>query len=688
MTAAASGPAGRALHATRPTEVELFSIAGHDGHLREVNDAFARLLGLSAAEISGASLLELVHPDDIGPVVASLAGLESGVAEVLLETRFLQHDTGSWVHLQWVARPVTGTDLWWAAGRDTSKFHQLLAARSDLQARLELVIDQSSAAMWELDLTSGAFTWEPQAAAVFGVTVATLPTDADALAALVHPADAGALTVGLGKLPVTGRMEVELRVGAADQPRHLSLRGKVLDRDRRGRPQRAVGLVFDITTEKAMQDQLLRMVMTDALTGVPNRRSFDQTLRTEQRRCARAAEPWSVVMIDIDNFKQFNDTHGHLVGDDVLCGTARALSGSLNRAGDVLARFGGEEFAVVLPGTDSAGALTVANRLLQAIRGVHIRQAPGWPLTVSIGTATWTPDTPTMRARDVLQHADEALYAAKSAGKDRAVAYEQSLAARALFEQAISDGLRRGEFELYYQPILNLRTNAVTGFEALIRWNRPGHGLVPPDSFIPAAETATSDLICDLGRWVLTHATAQLAAWTASGLDPDGQWRMAVNISGRHVCNPAILTDVTYALETSGIEATRLELELTETAAVDDVLAGTHLGAVRALGVTVALDDFGTGHTSVGQLPKLAVDTLKIDRSFIASTDPRQRDLIQLMIGAARAFHLHVIAEGVEDAQTLQGLRNLGCDSAQGYLIARPMPADDVSQWLAGRHTR
>lgn len=412
---------GAELAATRATEVELFSLAGNDGHLREVNAAFARLLGYAPSEVNGRSLLELVHPEDLSQIVAGLTALQAGAAEVLMENRFTQQD-GQSVYLQWVARPLPGTDLWWAAGRNTTEFHRLLAQRLDLQARLDLAVGQATVAMWDLDVPQGRFTWEQQAIEVLGVPAASLPTTPAELAASVHPDDAQSLLTALRQLVDVGVTQVAVRVGQDAELRHLSLRGKILERDRRGRPVRAVGLVLDVTTEKAMEEQLLRMVMSDALTGVPNRRAFDQALRTEWRRSSRSLDPLSVIMVDIDNFKGFNDTFGHLVGDEALCAVSRALTRALHRAGDVVARFGGEEFAVVLPGVAEHDALDVAERLVAAVRAVTVRQAPHWPLSISAGTASWHPDGGKLRSTDLLTRADEALYAAKAAGKDRAVA--------------------------------------------------------------------------------------------------------------------------------------------------------------------------------------------------------------------------------------------------------------------------
>ena len=410
------------ISALRVTEVELFSLAGHDGYLRETNAAFARLLGLEPAAVNGRSLLELVHPDDISGVVAALSALEGGADEVQVESRFTQSD-GGWFYLQWVARPIPGTDLWWATGRDTTTFHRLLAERSNLQTRLDLVIGQATAAMWDLDIGSGRLTWEAQAAEVLGVAVHSVPATVAELASVVEPTDRAGLQTAFADIVAAGAVEVAVRVNADGGLRHLSLRGKVLDRDRRGRPSRAVGLVLDITTEKAMEEQMLRMIMSDPLTGVPNRRAFDQTLRSHWRQCVREGTPISVLMIDIDNFKSFNDTFGHLVGDEVLCAVARALSNAVRQERDTLARFGGEEFAVVLPDTGRDFALLMANRLVEAVRAVTVRQAADWPLSVSIGTAGWHPGEEKIKPADALAHADQALYTAKRTGKNRAVAH-------------------------------------------------------------------------------------------------------------------------------------------------------------------------------------------------------------------------------------------------------------------------
>ncbi len=410
---------------TPDTEVELFSLAGRDGYLRQVNDAFARLLGRTAAEVSRLSLLELVHPEDILQTVEGIAALERGDAEVLFENRFLQPD-GTTVWLQWVARPVKGGEEWWATGRDVSEFRRLLAAAVDHVARLDVAVGGSSAGCWQLDARSGLLSVDDPFLALVSLPPTSTGSPAEMaiadVGAAVQERDREQLVAALELLRTarspTSAIQLTIRVGVEPSVRHLSLRGKTVERDRRGRPVRAVGVLLDVTAEKAMEEHLMRLVMSDPLTGLANRRSFDQTLRTELRRTERAGRPLSLLMVDIDHFKRFNDTYGHLVGDDVLCLVARALSGAVVRPGDLVSRFGGEEFAVILPDTDADAAAMVAVRALVAVRSVHLRQAPAASIAVSIGAAT---SGAGLTPAALLARADGALYQAKEQGRDRCV---------------------------------------------------------------------------------------------------------------------------------------------------------------------------------------------------------------------------------------------------------------------------
>lgn len=402
-------------------EAEIFSFSS-DGIIWDVTAPFGHLLGISERELEGRALLTLVHPLDTPAVAAALSALHDGASEVALDTRFVAHDERI-VNAHWDVWPLPGGDRWRASGRDTTEFHRLRAHNEELQALLDLVVGHGSASMWELFVRRGQLTWDAQAAHILRVGATAVPQTFEELAALVRDEDSPSLLEAALQLEREGEFLSEVRIGAGDETRYLSLRGRIVEWDHRDRPTRAVGLALDVTAEKAFEQQLLTKAMSDALTGVPNRRAFEEGLESEARRCRREEEPLSVVMVDIDDFKDFNDRFGHLVGDTALTAVARSLQVNTQRAGDLLARYGGEEFALVLPNTDSRGALVLAERLVRAVRGIEITEAPDWRLRVSVGVATWQPGTEDLDRVALLDRADQAMYAAKSAGKDRALAF-------------------------------------------------------------------------------------------------------------------------------------------------------------------------------------------------------------------------------------------------------------------------
>jgi predicted signal transduction protein with EAL and GGDEF domain len=344
------------------------------------------------------------------------------------------------------------------------------------------------------------------------------------------------------------------------------------------------------------------------------------------------------------------------------------------RAGDTVARLGGDEFVILLEDVgDGSAPVALAERLVREL--AEPVELAGRELRVgaSIGVATCTDGG--VEAERLLGEADAAAYRAKNAGRGRVSVFDDSLraelASRYELDAAISAGLDNGEFELYYQPIVDLPGGRPYGAEALIRWHRPGHGLVPPDEFIPAAEL--SRRINDIGRWTLVEALTQLARWD---LEADGHpLTVAVNISGRHLASNELIPDVRHALAEADIPAERLTVEVTETFLVSDPAAMQNLVTLRDMGVRVALDDFGTGFTSVRQLRYLPIDCIKIDRSFVVSTDPAERELVQLMANAAQAFGVDVVAEGIEGPEHLTVPIEAGIIGAQGYYFSRPVPA-------------
>ncbi|MBT0768392.1 EAL domain-containing protein [Kineosporia sp. J2-2] len=428
----------------------------------------------------------------------------------------------------------------------------------------------------------------------------------------------------------------------------------------------------------AYRDDLAHQAAHDSLTDLPNRAYLMEQLAALMHRSRRSGSEVALLFVDLDFFKRVNDQLGHAAGDEVLRVTAERMK-SVLRAGDVIGRQGGDEFVVLIdPVPSPAELMDIAERLVTAVSVPIMTGAGKASVGASVGIAL---------ARDgetdpekLLQDADLAAYRAKSNGRGRAEIFDAALRteleARAKLEADIRAGLATDEFELHYQPVMSVATGELRSYEALIRWRHPEHGMIPPNDFIPAAEESL--LICEIGRWVLDHATRQLAEWTRQDPHGHGHVTMAVNISARHLASTSLVDEVRHALEHSGLDAARLVLEITETVLLDEPTADAHLRDLRNLGVTVSLDDFGTGYTSIGQLQKLQVDTLKIDQSFLRSDDPATQALVQLMITAAHAFNLDVVAEGVETQEQLDRLATIGCELAQGYYLGRPQPAADT----------
>jgi diguanylate cyclase (GGDEF)-like protein len=440
--------------------------------------------------------------------------------------------------------------------------------------------------------------------------------------------------------------------------------------------------IKEITTTASQRDQLQgdlsHQAAHDSLTGLANRANVLELIAGALHRGQRAGTTSGLLFIDLDHFKVVNDTHGHQGGDEVLRVCADRMRASV-RDGDTVGRLGGDEFVVLMEGLQAElDAVDLADRVLAALREpialggrvVSVNASAGISFSLDAGTDV---------AR-LLHEADVANYRAKSAGRGRSQVFSDALrrelAEQSELEAALVRALEQGEFELYYQPVVALETGVIDGYEALIRWHRPGHEVQPPDSFIPIAEK--SDLICAIDRWVLREATRQLATWTEREPTRYADLTVAVNISGRHLAEAGIVTDVREALAASGLPAHRLALEITETVLVDVPTAIAHLEMLRRDGVSISIDDFGTGYTSIGQLHRLPVDTLKIDRQFVTSTAPGAAELLSLMINAAHSSGLLVVAEGVEEATQLAVLRDLPVASVQGYLFARPRSAREM----------
>ena len=449
------------------------------------------------------------------------------------------------------------------------------------------------------------------------------------------------------------------------------------------RPQEQLAIIRDITERTKAQRSLERLALHDSLTDLPNRALFADRLARTISAAKRASDSFTLLYLDVDRFKEVNDGYGHDVGDALLRALAQRLAAPLSSA-DTLARFGGDEFAVLLPRTGDVGAASlVADLLRSALRTPFEIDGRTMFVEASFGAVAYPADGDD--AETLLRRADIAMYHAKRTGKGIA-AYALEVDPQSDKRVALMSDLRhateRGQLELYYQPQIRLVDRRAMSVEALMRWRHPDRGMVPPSDFIPLAEE--SGFITELSLWVLREAPRQIASLRRRGLEP----RVALNLSTRDLHHPRLVETIARELRECGLDARALTVEVTETAAMSDAQRSLETVARLAdLGVRVSIDDFGTGYSSLGHLRRLPVRELKIDRTFVNDmlTNPSSDAIVSSTIILGHSLGLTVVAEGVEDEVTLEALTKRGCDVAQGYHIARPMPFAELGDWL-GAH--
>ena len=455
-------------------------------------------------------------------------------------------------------------------------------------------------------------------------------------------------------------------------------------RNAQGELAHYVALFSDITAQKAQQRQLEHIAHYDALTTLPNRVLLADRLHQAMAQAPRRGDSLAVVYLDLDSFKSINDLHGHEVGDQLLIAMARRMKLAL-RDGDTLARLGGDEFVAVLPDfEDLADCLPMLSRLLAATAQTVTLGDLSIQVSASLGV-TFYPQAEEIDADQLLRQADQAMYQAKQAGKNRYHVFdaEQDRNVRGHHEslEHVRRALLEREFVLYYQPKVNMRTGTVIGLEALIRWQDPERGLLPPAVFLPVIED--HPLAVDIGEWVIDSALAQMEDWRAAGLDLP----VSVNVGARQLQQLGFVPRLRELLAAHPtIRPCDLELEVLETSALEDLnRVAQVIDECAAIGVGFSLDDFGTGYSSLTYLKRLSVGQIKIDKSFVRDMcdDPDDLAILGGILGLASAFHRQAIAEGVETVEHGTMLLQLGCECAQGYGIARPMPADQVAGWVA-----
>ncbi|MDB5757198.1 MAG: hypothetical protein JWM30_487 [Burkholderia sp.] len=658
--------------------VDVISLLDRDGRFLRVNEASLPVLGYTPEEMLGRNYLDLLDEDEAARVGAVDAGLRTGPNTIKdFESRWRRKD-GRIIHLSLAVRWSEHDQLMYATARDVTERIEALVRTRDSEQRFREVIEMTPAGYVLADGSATILDVNPALCAISGYRREELVGLGLSQLFLYCPWE-GIVFTTHGPTSSHG-MEAVLRHKDGREV-YVLFNGSV-KRDAAGEAQLMTGLLTDITARKEAESRLQLLATHDTLTGLPNRTLLNERVQQMLDNGPRNM-PVAIMFIDLDRFKEVNDSFGHEPGDVLLREVARRLSRAL-RPSDVIARLGGDEFVVAAYCSNGpTSAASIAEKLLATLAAPIDIGAQEVVIGASIGISMFPEHANTKEL--LFQSADTAMYRAKAGGRNGYCffAAEMTVEARTrmTLELSLRHALGRQEFVLHYQPRIDLGSMAIVGMEALIRWNHPELGQVSPMQFIPIAEE--TGLIESIGQWVLLEActqTRRLMDWSGRSLC------ISVNLSARQLKCRDIVDQVRDVLKQTGLPAAMLELELTESALIEDIEHSARLlKELKGLGIRLAVDDFGTGYSGLAYLRRFQLDVLKLDRSFVLQQDENDHnfDFIKAFVDMAHALKLSVVAEGVETSDTLQFLRNADCDEAQGYFLAKPLSLADFEAYLS-----
>jgi diguanylate cyclase (GGDEF)-like protein/PAS domain S-box-containing protein len=677
---------------------DIIVVVDSAGAARYVSPAFERILGISPAQLGTRMAAALMHPEDLTRMRAEALGMAPDEFNGWRTEVRLQHADGSWL---WFEATVTNrledpNVLGIVANlHDISARKQAEDALRAAHERFRSAFENAPIGMAMMDLDGCILSANPAMASIVGRSAEDL--SGTSVHDLTHPDDRDHSRAEMRRLvaEASDGYRIEKRYCHSDRHEVWVSVSVSCVRDDEGKPSYLIGQVEDVTERRALRERLAYAAIHDPLTSLPNRVLFMDRLETSLSRAVRHGRLVAVVFLDLDRFKLVNDGMGHAAGDRLLETVAARLE-RVMRPSDTVARFGGDEFVVLCDEIlDESVALDMAERLSTALRSPIALEEGEVYVTASLGVALSGGDRDS--AASLLRDADTAMYVAKERGRARIEVFDPKSHAMVLdkirVRSELHGALERGEFRVYYQPIVEVDSGRVSGVEALLRWQHPQRGLLHPGEFLPMAEE--SGLITPIGAWVLEQSCRQAVAWSskgaheASGAEPIS---VSVNLSPRQLIETDLVDQVAAIVQRSRIDPQSVWLEITEGALAADTESTLEvLRRLRAIGIRLAIDDFGTGYASLGYLKSFPVEVLKIDRSFVVGLGHGTEDtaIVRSVITLARSLGLDCVAEGIEQPQQLEELRALGCTFGQGFLLGVPLPGDvlgddlgdDLSPW-------